>query len=417
MKCNQCGSEWLVPKNIPKRIEKCPFCGADLHKESETIVEVLIEYGKKDGVDFFKNSMKINGLLADLFPEKNRERNALKVAFEKGIGLKVVQLHYEEDESLRDIQIKQMRQILLEDAWLSESASDFVLTTLITAIDTIDTQNPAPTHASVVEAALQQTAVSKELSDDSELAAAIMAAILASEEEVSSDEISKQHGDIAIRMGEKGKNNVVNAENKKTVCQSENLVKQISELIEAGIRYEKEGYSERAVSEYKNASRLGSSEAAYRIAEIFAQDENKIKDSIKWYVLAAEHGHSKAQNNLGYMYEHGQGVGIDFQKAIYWYSRAAFNGNMNAQHNLAFFYYSGLGTAVDYGKAFEWYTKSAKQGHPGAQNNLGIMYEYGYGTDISTKDAIRWYKTASENGNKDGDFNYKRLMKIAKVKD
>lgn len=55
-----------------------------------------------------------------MFPEMGRERNALKVAFEKGIGGKVIQLHYEDDSNLRQIQINQ---ILLEDAWLSESAA------------------------------------------------------------------------------------------------------------------------------------------------------------------------------------------------------------------------------------------------------------------------------------------------------
>ncbi|MCM1498540.1 MAG: hypothetical protein NC124_08745 [Clostridium sp.] len=47
---------------------------------------------------------------------------------------------------------------------------------------------------------------------------------------------------------------------------------------------------------------------------------------------------------------------------------------------------------------------------------MGIMYKYGYGTDMSIKDDIRCYKIAFENGNKDEEFNYKHLMKMADIK-
>lgn len=242
MKCEQCGSEWSVSDKLKQTIVKCPFCGAELNKNrSRTITDVLVEWGRKEGLNFFRNSIKINGILADMFLNMGRERNAIK------------------------------------------------------------------------------------------------------------------------------------------------------------------------------ATIFGDTKAAYRIAEIYYGDERTIEESVRWYTSAANQGHSKAQNSLGYMYEHGEGVNKDTKTAFYWFQKAASNGNRNAQHNLAFFYYKGLGTSVDYKKAFEWYTKAASQGHLGAQNNLSVLYEYGYGVEENLSQAIRWYKMAAVNGNEDGQINYDRCIKIVSV--
>ncbi|MCM1498541.1 MAG: hypothetical protein NC124_08750 [Clostridium sp.] len=110
-----------------------------------------------------------------------------QIAFENGIEFKVVQLHYEEDEGLRDIQIRQMRQILFEDAWLSESALDFILTTLITAIDTIG--NPSSAHINLSAVGLQQIEEMGKLSEDTEVVAVITAIAATCKGTVSIDEV------------------------------------------------------------------------------------------------------------------------------------------------------------------------------------------------------------------------------------
>ena len=61
MKCECCGSEWSVPDKLQKKLVKCPFCGADIeNNDSKTITDVLAEWGRKEGIDFFRNSIKIN---------------------------------------------------------------------------------------------------------------------------------------------------------------------------------------------------------------------------------------------------------------------------------------------------------------------------------------------------------------------
>jgi hypothetical protein len=51
-------------------------------------------------------------------------------------------------------------------------------------------------------------------------------------------------------------------------------------------------------------------------------------------------------------------------------------------------YRNGDGVDVNYKKAIEWYEKAAEQGDAGAQYNLGVMYRNGDGVDVNYKKAI-----------------------------
>ncbi len=378
MKCDLCGSEWSVPEKLKQTIAKCPFCGADLNvKKDKTITDVLVEWGRKEGLDFFRNSLKINGILSDFFPGMERERNAIKVGLEKGIGAKIIQLHYEDDEGIRSIQISQIERVLLDDAWLSESATEFVINTFITASDIVGGKNIRKYCPKVKN--LQDNRKTKSVGDGN-------------------------NKDTSVQM--------VPDERKEEVAKQKSVSVQITELLTEGQRHETSKNYEEAIKVYEKAYKLGDVEAAFRIAEIYYMDEGTVAESLRWYTVAANQEQSKAQNSLGYMYEHGEVVSMDKKKAFYWYQKAAINGNRNAQHNLAFFYYQGLGTQTNYKKAFEWYTKAASQGHPGSQNNLGVMYEYGYGVGKDINQAMRWYKRAADNDNKNGLNNYKRCVKL-----
>ena len=58
------------------------------------------------------------------------------------------------------------------------------------------------------------------------------------------------------------------------------------------------------------------------------------------------------------------------QKAFELYQKAANLGNGNAQYNLALIYESGNGIEKNIDKAIYWYEKSAKQGHQNSQKQL-----------------------------------------------
>jgi len=68
-----------------------------------------------------------------------------------------------------------------------------------------------------------------------------------------------------------------------------------------------------------------------------------------------------AQNNLGMLYEHGQGVPQDYGEAAKWYRLAAEQGNPTAQSNLASMYYVGEGVPQDYVQAYMWISLAASR--------------------------------------------------------
>ena len=57
-------------------------------------------------------------------------------------------------------------------------------------------------------------------------------------------------------------------------------------------------------------------------------------EAVKWYRKAAEQNNARAQKNLGYCYEYGQGVSKDLSKAIEMYKKAAASGVEYAKERL-----------------------------------------------------------------------------------
>jgi TPR repeat protein len=52
----------------------------------------------------------------------------------------------------------------------------------------------------------------------------------------------------------------------------------------------------------------------------------------EWFRQSAEQGYTTAQNNLGYLFEHGQGVPVDYSEAEKWYRLAAEKGDFRAKN-------------------------------------------------------------------------------------
>ena len=83
--------------------------------------------------------------------------------------------------------------------------------------------------------------------------------------------------------------------------------------------------------------------------------------AVRWYRLAAEQGHARAQNNLGIMYDTGEGVPQDDVEAARWYRLAADQGVAVAQGNLGSMYHNGRGVPQDYVAAHMWSNLAAAQ--------------------------------------------------------
>jgi TPR repeat protein len=55
----------------------------------------------------------------------------------------------------------------------------------------------------------------------------------------------------------------------------------------------------------------------------------------QWFQKAADAGNATAMYNLGYLYQHGQGVTRDYRQARQWYQKAAEAGNADAKQALS----------------------------------------------------------------------------------
>ncbi|HEY8390516.1 MAG TPA: tetratricopeptide repeat protein, partial [Clostridia bacterium] len=76
------------------------------------------------------------------------------------------------------------------------------------------------------------------------------------------------------------------------------------------------------------------------------------------------------QFHLSTLYENGQGVTKDIQKAIYWNIKAAENGNIEAQYQLGYRFLRGMGVEADINLAKRWITSAAAKKHPDANTLL-----------------------------------------------
>ena len=123
---------------------------------------------------------------------------------------------------------------------------------------------------------------------------------------------------------------------------------------------------------------------------VAAYQKGELETAAQQFAALAEAGDAKAQYNLAVLYEKGEGVAQDSDKALAWYQKAAEAGNVNAQYNLGLAYETGEGVTQDYGKARAYYEKAAAQGDADAQNNLGGLYARGDGVKKDLKKAREW---------------------------
>jgi len=78
----------------------------------------------------------------------------------------------------------------------------------------------------------------------------------------------------------------------------------------------------------------------------------------------------KAHYQIGYMYDHGEGVPQDGKEAAVWYLKAAEKGHVKAQYRLGLMYSSGFGVDEDMKESVKWYRKAAGQGFLPAKEAL-----------------------------------------------
>ncbi len=110
----------------------------------------------------------------------------------------------------------------------------------------------------------------------------------------------------------------------------------------------------------------------------------------------AKLGDADAQFNLGFCYEQGDDIKLDYKEAVKWYLIAAGQGYAQAQCSLGVMYLNGNGVTQNYPEALKWFQLAAEHGYAYAQAYLGILYDNGQGVTQDYEIAVKWYRLAAE---------------------
>jgi uncharacterized protein len=120
---------------------------------------------------------------------------------------------------------------------------------------------------------------------------------------------------------------------------------------------------EQAIHWFEKAALKKDKNALYHLAMILIKQESKdYKNIAKLLEQAAQQDHAHAQYNLAVMYQKGDGLVQNMEKAFYWYEKAANSNLAIAQYNLGMIYFEGSIVEKDEKKAKELWQKAADQG-------------------------------------------------------
>lgn len=102
--------------------------------DTDRIGETLRKRVLQDGIDFLGQEGRVNGILADMFPDLKKERRWIRMAMESGTGRIFCQIASSNNENEKQNLYQQIKSQIEEDG-LAEAAIDYVLTVFCSAID------------------------------------------------------------------------------------------------------------------------------------------------------------------------------------------------------------------------------------------------------------------------------------------
>lgn len=179
------------------------------------------------------------------------------------------------------------------------------------------------------------------------------------------------------------------------------------------------------LSEIVAAAKSGNAEAQFLLGNALTTKkghEANFALGITFLELAAKQDHALASHNLAVNISHGWVKGKTKTDAFNLYLGAAQAGFAGSQNNLGDMYEKGEGTATSFGDAIHWYTRAAMQGEPTAYLSLGQCYLNGIGVARNTVEAYRWFLLASKklrtspNNKLSADHSLQELKKTMSAK-
>lgn len=163
--------------------------------------------------------------------------------------------------------------------------------------------------------------------------------------------------------------------------------------------------SPKGIELLKRAARHGSGKAYYVLGNLYDEGEYLPKDNDKAFEnweQSAELDYSEGFTNLAYAYLRGIGCEKNVNKSIELYKKAADKGSGFSAHFLYVNYYKGEnGVPRDLELAKKYLLKAAKLNDPNGCYNLGQAYYQGIMVDKSIEQAFVYTKKAADMGHVD----------------
>lgn len=162
----------------------------------------------------------------------------------------------------------------------------------------------------------------------------------------------------------------------------------------------------------KQAALSGDPTAIYEIAIRYADGRGTAvayDDAQKWLEISASQGFAPAQYRLGNMYEKGEGIDRDLDKARELYLQSANNGNISAMHNLGVLLASS-GSLGEMAKAASWFRQAADFGVRDSQVNMAILHARGEGLPRDLVESYKWFAIAAAQGDQDAAIKRDQVL-------
>ncbi|MCI7008077.1 MAG: SEL1-like repeat protein [Parabacteroides sp.] len=144
--------------------------------------------------------------------------------------------------------------------------------------------------------------------------------------------------------------------------------------------------------------------------------------AVEYAQLAVDQEYIPAYSSLGWLYENGQGVPEDKQKAFDLYMEAARRGDCSGQFNLGMWYSDQSNRELyeeenpmwrnSLEESFKWYRLAAENEDADVTefNSLAECYQYGCGVKQDYDQAIIWYQKSVDLGDEEAQENLDKLF-------
>lgn len=130
----------------------------------------------------------------------------------------------------------------------------------------------------------------------------------------------------------------------------------------------------------------------------YCGQEEVVNDYYREITMLAESGDAEAQYSLAMMFDFGDTVPRDAEKAVYWLRKAAEQDLAVACYTLGIKYEFGSTVRQSPTRAAYWYRRAALRGLPMAQFHLGLLYLPGSGLPPDPVQAHAWLSLAADHG-------------------